>query len=67
MQNKKGGSYMIRIKNREMERTLDAGRKRSGFLNGVLFYVLAAGTAVLEGITGTGYVTVLAADNEVQN
>lgn len=58
---------MIRIKNREMARTHDAGRKRSGFRNGVLFSVLAAGTAVLAGITGTGYVTVLAADNVEQN
>ena len=33
----------------------------------VLFSVLAAGTAVLAGITGTGYVTVLAADNVEQN
>ena len=58
---------MIRIKNREMARTHDAGRKRRGFRNGVLFSVLAAGTAVLAGITGTGYVTVLAADNVEQN
>ena len=58
---------MIRIKNREMARTHDAGRKRSGFRNGVLFSVLAAGTAVLAGITGAGYVTVLAADNVEQN
>ena len=35
--------------------------------NGVLFSVLAAGTAVLAGITGTGYVTVLAADSIEQN
>ena len=58
---------MTRIKNREMTRTPGAERKRSGFRNGVLFSVLAAGAAVLAGITGTGYVTVLAADNVEQN
>ena len=58
---------MIRIKNREMARTHDAGRKRSGFWNGVLFSVLAAGAAVISGITGPGYVTVLAADGVEQN
>ena len=58
---------MIRIKNRATARMHDAGRKRSGFQNGVLFSVLAAGAAVLAGITGSGYVTVLAADNVEQN
>ena len=58
---------MIRIKNRAMARTPGAERKRSGFRNGVLFSVLAAGAAVLAGITGTDYVTVLAADNAEQN
>ena len=58
---------MIRIRNRAMTRTHDAGRKRSNFCNGILFSVLAAGAAVLAGITGTGYVTVLAADNMEQN
>ena len=58
---------MIRIRNRAMTRTHDAGRKRSNFYNGILFSVLAAGAAVLAGITGTGYVTVLAADNMEQN
>ena len=58
---------MIRIKNCAMTRMPGAERKRSGFRNGVLFSVLAAGAAVLAGITGTGYVTVLAADNVKQN
>ena len=58
---------MIRIRNRAMARIPGTGRKRSGFQNGVLFSVLAAGAAVLAGITGTGYVTVLAADNMEQN
>ena len=58
---------MIRIRNRAMARMPGSGRKRSGFCNGVLFSVLAAGAAVLAGITGTGYVTVLAADNVEQN
>ena len=58
---------MIRIKNRAMARMSGAERKRSGFRNGALFSILAAGTAVLAGITGTGYVTVLAADNVEQN
>ena len=58
---------MIRIRNRAMTRTHDAGRKRSNFCNGILFSVLAAGAAVLAGITGTDYVTVLAADNVEQN
>ena len=58
---------MIRIKNRAMARMHYAERKRSGFRNGVLFSLLAAGAAVLAGITGTGYVTVLAADNVEQN
>ena len=58
---------MIRIRNRAMARMPGAGRKRSGFQSGVLFFVLAASAAVLAGITGTGYVTVLAADNVEQN
>lgn len=58
---------MIRIKNHAMTRMQDAERKRSGFRNGVLFSVMAAGAAVLAGITGPGYVTVLAADNMEQN
>lgn len=53
---------MIRIKNRAMARTPGAEKWRSGFRNSVLFSVLAACTAVLAGITGLGYVTVLAAD-----
>ena len=58
---------MIRIKTCAMTRMPGAERKRSGFRNGVLFSVLAAGAAVLAGITGTGYVTVLAADNVEQS
>ena len=58
---------MIRIKNCAMTQMPGAERKRSGFRTGALFSVLAAGTAVLAGITGTGYVTVLAADNVEQN
>ncbi len=58
---------MIRIRNRAMARMLGVEKWRSGFRNGVLFSVLAAGTAALAGITGTGYVTVLAADNAEQN
>ena len=58
---------MIRIRNREMTRVPGAERKRSGFQNDVLFFVLSAGAAVMTGITGTGYVTVLAADNIEQN
>ena len=58
---------MIRIRNREMIRMLGAERKLSGFRNGVLFSVLAAGAAVFTGITGTGCVTVMAADNAEQN
>ncbi|MCQ4791550.1 hypothetical protein NE590_17230 [Blautia obeum] len=58
---------MIRIKNHAMTRMQDAERKRSGFRNGVLFSVMAAGAAVLAGITGSGYVTVLAADNVEQS
>ena len=58
---------MIRIRNRAMARMPGAGRKRSGFQSGVLFSVLASSAAVLAGITGTGYVTVLAADNVEQN
>ena len=58
---------MIRIRNRAMARMHDTGRKRSNFCNGILFSVLAAGAAVLAGITGTGCVTVLAADNVKQN
>ena len=59
--------YMTRIRNREMTRMPGAGRKRSGFWNGVLFSVLAADAAVIAGITGPGYVTVLAADDVEQN
>lgn len=40
---------------------------RSGFRNGVLFSVLAAGAAVMAGVTGPSYVTVLAADNVEQS
>ena len=58
---------MIRIRNHAMARTSGAERKRCGFQNGALFSVLAAGAAVLAGITGAGYVTVLAADNVEQN
>ena len=58
---------MIRIRNREMARMPGAERKRSGFRNGVLFSVLAAGAAAFAGITGPGYVTVLAADGVEQN
>ena len=58
---------MIRIRNREMARTPGAGRKRCGFQNDVLFFVLAAGAAVLASITSTGYVTVLASDNIEQS
>ena len=58
---------MIRIKNRAMARTPGAEKWRSGFRNSVLFSVLAACTAVLAGITGLGYVTVLAADEVEQN
>lgn len=58
---------MIRIRNRAMARMPGAERKRSGFRNGALFSVLAAGAAVMAGITGPGYVTVLAADNVEQN
>lgn len=67
MNDKQEGCYMIRIRNREMARMPSAGRKRSCFCNSVLFSVLAAGAAVLAGITGTGYVTVLAADSVEQN
>ena len=58
---------MIRIRNRAAVQMSGAERKRSGFRNGVLFSILAAGAAVLAGITGSGYVTVLAADNVEQN
>ena len=58
---------MIRIKNCAMARMPGVEKWRSGFRNGVLFSVLAAGAAVLAGITGPGYVTVLAADNMEQN
>ena len=58
---------MIRIRNRAMARMPGVEKWRSGFRNGVLFSVLAAGAAVLAGITGPGYVTVLAADNMEQN
>ena len=50
-----------------MTRIPGAGRKRSGFQNGVLFSVLAADAAAFAGITGPGYVTVLAADNLEQS
>ena len=58
---------MIRIRNRAMARMPGVEKWRSGFRNGVLFSVLAAGAAVLAGITGHGYVTVLAADNAEQS
>ena len=58
---------MIKIRNREITRMPGAGKWRSGFRSGVLFSALAAGAAVLAGITGPGYVTVLAADNVEQN
>ena len=58
---------MIRIRNRAMARMPGVEKWRSGFRNGVLFSVLAAGAAVLAGITGPGYVTVLAGDNMEQN
>ena len=58
---------MIRIRNRAMARMPGAERQRSGFQSGVLFSVLAAGTAALAGITGAGCVTVLAADEVEQN
>ena len=58
---------MIRMRNREITRMSGAGKRRSGFCNGALFSVLAAGAAVLAGITGAGYVTVLAADNVEQS
>ena len=67
MEYKTNRCYMTRIRNREMTRMPGAGRKRSGFRNGVLFSVLAAGAAVIAGITGPGYVTVLAADSVEQN
>ena len=67
MEYKTNRCYMTRIRNREMTRMSGAGRKRSGFWNGVLFSVLAVGAAAFAGITGTGYVTVLAADNVEQN
>ena len=54
---------MIRIKNRAIVRMPGVEKWRSGFRNGVLFSVLAAGAAVLADITGSGYVTILAADN----
>ena len=34
---------MIRIRNREITRMSGAGKRRSGFRNGMLFSVLAAG------------------------
>ena len=58
---------MIRIKNCAMARMSSVGRKQSGFRNGVLFFVLAAGAAAIAGITGTDYVTALAADEVEQN
>ena len=58
---------MTKIRNHAITRTSGTGRKRNGFQNGVLFSVLAAGAAVMAGITGTGCVTVLAADNVEQN
>ena len=58
---------MIRIRNREITRMSGAVKRRSGFCNGVLFSVLASSAAVLAGITGAGYVTVLAADNVEQS
>ena len=67
MEHKTNRCYMTRIRNREMTRMPGSGRKRSGFCNSILFSVLAAGAAVIAGITGPGYVTVLAADNVEQN
>lgn len=67
MEYKTNRCYMTRIRNREMTRMSGAGRKRSGFWNGVLFSVLAADAAVIAGITGPGYVTVLAADDVEQS
>lgn len=61
------GSFMTKIRNHAITRMSCTERKRSGFQNGVLFSVLAAGAAVLAGITGAGYVTVLAADNVEQS
>ena len=58
---------MIRIKNRAMARMPDAKRRHGGLWNCLLFSVLAAGAATLAGITGAGYVTVLAADNVEQD
>ena len=57
---------MIRIRNRAMARMLGAERKRSGFRNGALFSILAAGAAVLAGITGANCVTVMAADDTAE-
>ena len=53
---------MIRIRNREMARMPGTERRQGWCRNGILFSVLAAGAAALAGITGAGYVTVLAAD-----
>ena len=58
---------MIRIRNRAMTRMPDTERRHGRLLNGVLFSILAAGAAALAGITGTGYVTVLAANNVEQD
>ena len=58
---------MIRIRNRAMARMPGAERKRSGFQSDVLFFVMAACAAAFAGITGTGCVTVMAADNVEQN
>ena len=58
---------MIRIRNREMTRMPGTERWRSCFRSGILFSVLVTGAAALAGITGSGYVTVLAADNVEQS
>ena len=60
------GSCMTKKRNHAITRTSTTERKQSCFWSGVLFSVLAAGAAVLAGITGTDYVTVLAADNNIE-
>lgn len=50
MNDEQGGNYMIRIRNRAAVQMSGAERKRSGFRNGVLFSVLAAGAAVMAGV-----------------
>ena len=58
---------MIRIKNRAMVRIPGTERKHERLRNGILFSVMAAGAAVMAGVTGAGYVTVLAADEVEQD